>query len=113
MTGTFVPFSAAESAFAPSSRQGGPALKLGGGPTLGIISTSSSSYRTWWSTRPTSTNLVSAFDQVMAACHPFPGPVWEVGKRLAGAQLRGPGSFRRAARPKRPIWLSGPSVFRL
>jgi acetylornithine/succinyldiaminopimelate/putrescine aminotransferase len=33
--------------------------------------------------------LVRAFDQVMAACHRFPGPVWEVGKRLAGAQLRG------------------------
>jgi ornithine--oxo-acid transaminase len=33
--------------------------------------------------------LVGAFDQVMAACHRFPGPVWEVGKRLAGAQLRG------------------------
>jgi ornithine--oxo-acid transaminase len=32
--------------------------------------------------------LVGAFDQVMAACHRFPGPVWEVGKRLAGAQLR-------------------------
>ncbi|HXY34923.1 MAG TPA: aspartate aminotransferase family protein [Planctomycetaceae bacterium] len=33
--------------------------------------------------------LVGALDQVMAACHRFPGPVWEVGKRLAGAQLRG------------------------
>jgi ornithine--oxo-acid transaminase len=33
--------------------------------------------------------LVQAFDRVMAACHRFPGPVWEVGKRLAGAQLRG------------------------
>jgi ornithine--oxo-acid transaminase len=33
--------------------------------------------------------IVRAFDQVMAACHRFPGPVWEVGKRLAGAQLRG------------------------
>ncbi len=33
--------------------------------------------------------LVGAFDQVIAACHRFPGPVWEVGKRLAGAQLRG------------------------
>ena len=33
--------------------------------------------------------LVCALDQVMAACHRFPGPVWEVGKRLAGAQLRG------------------------
>jgi ornithine--oxo-acid transaminase len=32
--------------------------------------------------------LIRAFDQVMAACHRFPGPVWEVGKRLAGAQLR-------------------------
>ncbi len=32
--------------------------------------------------------VVQAFDQVMAACHRFPGPVWEVGKRLAGAQLR-------------------------
>jgi ornithine--oxo-acid transaminase len=32
--------------------------------------------------------LVRAFDQVMGACHRFPGPVWEVGKRIAGAQLR-------------------------
>jgi ornithine--oxo-acid transaminase len=32
--------------------------------------------------------VVGAFDHVMAACHRFPGPVWEVGKRLAGAQLR-------------------------
>jgi acetylornithine/succinyldiaminopimelate/putrescine aminotransferase len=32
--------------------------------------------------------LIRAFDQVMSACHRFPGPVWEVGKRLAGAQLR-------------------------
>ena len=31
--------------------------------------------------------VVSAFDQVMAACHRFPGPVWEVGKRLAGATI--------------------------
>src|SRR5205814_89897 len=26
--------------------------------------------------------IVGAFDQVMAACHRFPGPVWEIGKRL-------------------------------
>ncbi len=32
--------------------------------------------------------LVEAFDQVMAGCHRFPGPVWEVAKRLAGSQLR-------------------------
>jgi acetylornithine/succinyldiaminopimelate/putrescine aminotransferase len=32
--------------------------------------------------------LVAALDQVMGACHKFPGPVWEVGKRLVGAQLR-------------------------
>ena len=32
--------------------------------------------------------LVRAFDAVMGACHRFPGPVWEVGKRIAGAQLR-------------------------
>jgi ornithine--oxo-acid transaminase len=32
--------------------------------------------------------LVGAFERVMGACHRFPGPVWEVGKRLAGAQLR-------------------------
>jgi acetylornithine/succinyldiaminopimelate/putrescine aminotransferase len=32
--------------------------------------------------------LVAAFDQVMAGCHQFPGPVWEVAKRLAGSQLR-------------------------
>jgi ornithine--oxo-acid transaminase len=32
--------------------------------------------------------LLRALDQVMGACHRFPGPVWEVGKRIAGAQLR-------------------------
>lgn len=32
--------------------------------------------------------LVAAFDRVMANCHRFPGPVWEVAKRLAGSQLR-------------------------
>jgi acetylornithine/succinyldiaminopimelate/putrescine aminotransferase len=32
--------------------------------------------------------LLHAFDQVIGACHRFPGPVWEVGKRIAGAQLR-------------------------
>jgi ornithine--oxo-acid transaminase len=32
--------------------------------------------------------LIRAFDAVMGACHRFPGPVWEVGKRIAGAQLR-------------------------
>ena len=33
-------------------------------------------------------DVVGAFDQVMAAAHQFPGPVWEIGKRLAGAALR-------------------------
>jgi ornithine--oxo-acid transaminase len=32
--------------------------------------------------------LLRAFDQVIGACHRFPGPVWEVGKRIAGAQLK-------------------------
>jgi len=32
--------------------------------------------------------LLRALDQVMGACHRFPGPVWEVGRRIAGAQLR-------------------------
>ena len=26
--------------------------------------------------------LIQAFDTVIGACHQFPGPVWEVGKRL-------------------------------
>jgi ornithine--oxo-acid transaminase len=29
--------------------------------------------------------IVAAFDQVMAAAHQFPGPVWEIGKRLTAA----------------------------
>ncbi|MBI3862593.1 MAG: aspartate aminotransferase family protein [Planctomycetia bacterium] len=33
------------------------------------------------------THLVQAFDQVLAGCHRFPGPVWELGKRFAGATL--------------------------
>lgn len=33
-------------------------------------------------------HIVGAFDQVMAACHRFPGPVWEIGKRLAGSSMR-------------------------
>lgn len=32
--------------------------------------------------------IVRAFDSVMAAAHRFPGPVWEIGKRLAGTALR-------------------------
>lgn len=31
--------------------------------------------------------LVSAFDQVMAAAHKFPGPVWDVGSRLAASAM--------------------------
>ena len=31
--------------------------------------------------------LVSAFDQVMSSSHRFPGPIWEIGKRFAGAAL--------------------------
>lgn len=33
-------------------------------------------------------HIVRSFDQVMAAAHRFPGPVWEIGKRLAGSALR-------------------------
>jgi acetylornithine/succinyldiaminopimelate/putrescine aminotransferase len=33
-------------------------------------------------------HIVRAFDKVMADCHRFPGPVWEIGKRLAGTALR-------------------------
>src|SRR5262245_2698745 len=32
--------------------------------------------------------LVSALDQVLASVHRFPGPIWEVGSRLAKAALR-------------------------
>jgi acetylornithine/succinyldiaminopimelate/putrescine aminotransferase len=32
--------------------------------------------------------IVCAFDRVMAAAHRFPGPVWEIGKRLAGSAMR-------------------------
>jgi ornithine--oxo-acid transaminase len=32
--------------------------------------------------------IVSSFDLVMAAAHRFPGPVWEIGKRLAGTAMR-------------------------
>lgn len=33
--------------------------------------------------------FVSAFEDVVAACHRFPGPVWDVGTRLAKHALRG------------------------
>jgi len=33
-------------------------------------------------------HIVRSFDRVMADCHRFPGPVWEIGKRLAGSALR-------------------------
>lgn len=32
--------------------------------------------------------VVNAFDQVVKACHKFPGPAWEVGKKLGAAALR-------------------------
>jgi ornithine--oxo-acid transaminase len=32
--------------------------------------------------------LLTAFDQVLEAAHRFPGPIWEVGSRLAKAALR-------------------------
>jgi len=32
--------------------------------------------------------FIEAFDQVMAAAHRFPGPIWEVGSRIAKAVLR-------------------------
>jgi len=32
--------------------------------------------------------FIEAFDQVLAAAHRFPGPIWEVGSRLAKAVLR-------------------------
>jgi ornithine--oxo-acid transaminase len=32
--------------------------------------------------------FINAFDQVLAAAHRFPGPIWEVGSRLARAALR-------------------------
>jgi acetylornithine/succinyldiaminopimelate/putrescine aminotransferase len=33
-------------------------------------------------------HIVRSFDRVMAAAHRFPGPVWEIGKRLAGTAMR-------------------------
>jgi ornithine--oxo-acid transaminase len=32
--------------------------------------------------------IIAAFDQVVAACHRFPGPMWEVGKRLASQAVK-------------------------
>lgn len=32
--------------------------------------------------------IADAFEQVVASCHRFPGPVWEVGKRLGGQALK-------------------------
>ncbi len=32
--------------------------------------------------------IADAFDQVIGACHKFPGPVWEVGKRLSQQALK-------------------------
>src|SRR5258708_2649774 len=33
-------------------------------------------------------HIVRSFDKGMADCHRFPGPVWEIGKRLAGSAMR-------------------------
>ncbi|MGE5192627.1 MAG: aspartate aminotransferase family protein [Deltaproteobacteria bacterium] len=33
-------------------------------------------------------HIVRSFDKVMEAAHRFPGPVWEIGKRLAGSALK-------------------------
>jgi ornithine--oxo-acid transaminase len=33
-------------------------------------------------------HIVRSFDKVMAAAHRFPGPVWEIGKRLASTALK-------------------------
>ena len=32
-------------------------------------------------------HLINAFDQVIATCHKFPGPAWEIGKRLTQQAL--------------------------
>lgn len=32
--------------------------------------------------------IVNAFDQVLAAAHKFPGPIWEVGTRLAKSMMK-------------------------
>ncbi|QQE12619.1 aspartate aminotransferase family protein [Planctomycetota bacterium] len=34
------------------------------------------------------TDIINAFDQVIGACHKFPGPAWEVGKRLTQQVLK-------------------------
>jgi ornithine--oxo-acid transaminase len=38
-------------------------------------------------TEPDVRHVVSAFDQVMAAAHKFPGPVWDIGRRLAASAM--------------------------
>ncbi|MCC5828843.1 MAG: aspartate aminotransferase family protein [Phycisphaeraceae bacterium] len=42
--------------------------------------------------------IVTAFDKVVAACHKFPGPAWEVGKKLGAAALR-----KRAPTTDQPV----------
>ena len=39
-------------------------------------------------TRADADRFVEAFDQVLSAAHRFPGPIWEVGSRLAKTVLR-------------------------
>lgn len=39
-------------------------------------------------TRADADEIIAAFDAVTAACHRFPGPAWEVGKRLAKQAMR-------------------------
>lgn len=40
--------------------------------------------------------VVRAFEAVVARCHKFPGPIWEVGKKLSGAALKNATSAGKA-----------------
>ena len=39
-------------------------------------------------TRQDADEIISAFDKTIGACHQFPGPAWEVGKKLSGAAMK-------------------------
>lgn len=41
--------------------------------------------------------IILAFDKCVGACHQFPGPAWEVGKKLGGAAVKRFGVKREAA----------------
>ncbi len=56
-------------------------------------------------TRQDADEIAAAFEKVIAACHQFPGPVWEIGKRLSQHALvkKGSASAQADSHPELPV----------